>query len=126
MTIREPMWSQDNEVIIVGVLLENEIEYMPFTASSNDCEAVGRNIYQRAINGEFGGIEEYHDRTRYVVFRKDNLLYFKCFDYFSNIADHLEKDTPYWIITPEAYKAIKTYPVETWEIESEPDGYGTT
>jgi hypothetical protein len=125
MTFKDPMWLPDKKAIIIGIALENEIEHFPFVASSKDCEAAGRNIYQRAINGEFGEIEEFYDRTQYVVFRKNNSFHFKPFDYFSNIAGCLEKDTPYWIMTPEAYNAIKDYPIETWEIEGEPDGYGT-
>jgi hypothetical protein len=32
---------------------------IPFTASPRDCEAYGRDIYARAVAGEFGPIEEY-------------------------------------------------------------------
>jgi hypothetical protein len=32
---------------------------IPFTASPKDPEAHGREIYERAINGEFGPIAEY-------------------------------------------------------------------
>jgi hypothetical protein len=121
---KEPMWSPNKDVIIIGILLENKTEYLSFVASPNDCETIGREIYQRAVDGEFGEVEAYHDRTKYVVFRKDNLLHLKCFDCFSNIAIHFEEDVPYWIVTPEAYNAIKDYPIETWEITGEPDGYG--
>lgn len=30
---------------------------IPFTASPDDVEELGRELYQRALNGEFGGIE---------------------------------------------------------------------
>jgi hypothetical protein len=44
--------------------IEMEIDHptygwIPFAASPNDCEAHGRELYQRAIDGEFGTIELY-------------------------------------------------------------------
>jgi hypothetical protein len=32
---------------------------LPFTASSNDCEAHGRALFERIVAGEFGPIAEY-------------------------------------------------------------------
>jgi len=32
--------------------------WIPFTASKNDCEPHGVEIYQRAINGDYGEIKE--------------------------------------------------------------------
>lgn len=32
---------------------------IPFTASPEDVEELGRELYQRALDGEFGGIEPY-------------------------------------------------------------------
>lgn len=34
-------------------------ETVPFTAAANDTEAHGREIYERAINGEFGPVAPY-------------------------------------------------------------------
>ena len=35
---------------------------MPFTARADDPESYGRELFNRAINGEFGEIEEYQEQ----------------------------------------------------------------
>ncbi|WP_434664391.1 tail fiber assembly protein [Aeromonas sp. NJAU223] len=40
------------------VLFSHLQEFVPFTASRNDCEEHGRELYSRAMFGEFGDIRE--------------------------------------------------------------------
>lgn len=40
------------------VLFSHLQEFVPFTARRNDCEEHGRELYSRAMFGEFGDIEE--------------------------------------------------------------------
>lgn len=59
---QNPQWV-DAEHTVINVEakwehLESE-GYLPFTASPNDVEAHGRDLYNRIINGEFGTIAEY-------------------------------------------------------------------
>lgn len=59
-----PKWA-DPEHTRIDVIakfdhISNEIE---FTADSNDCEAHGRALFARAIEGEFGDIAEYFPPT---------------------------------------------------------------
>ncbi|MGE9755716.1 tail fiber assembly protein [Bacillus inaquosorum] len=47
---------QDNE-LNMEVLFAHLPEFVPFTARRNDCEEHGRELYSRAMFGEFGPIE---------------------------------------------------------------------
>ena len=47
---------QDNE-LNMEVLFAHLPAFVPFTARSNDCEEHGRELYSRAMFGEFGPIE---------------------------------------------------------------------
>lgn len=59
--------------------LNNEV---PFTADPNDCEAHGRDIFARAVAGEFGEIAEYvpppppteEQMAEQVRYERDRLL----------------------------------------------------
>lgn len=51
----------DKKIIQLEVKFEElqDMGFLPFGASENDVESHGRELYQRAISGEFGEIEEY-------------------------------------------------------------------
>lgn len=51
-------WSDaDRQMVDLTIVVDGR--ELPFTASSEDSEEVGRNTYQAAIGGEFGPIEDY-------------------------------------------------------------------
>ena len=53
-------WSNRSKTFINLVVRFEEIdEELPFTASSNDVEEHGRDIFTRAVAGEFGSIAEF-------------------------------------------------------------------
>jgi hypothetical protein len=41
------------------------------------------------------------------------------------VSNFIPSGLPYYIIQDEQYNEIKDCPMETWEVEGEPDGYGT-
>lgn len=49
----------DNLFIDCVVLFEGFDNYVPFTASQNDSENHGREIFNRAMAGEFGAVADY-------------------------------------------------------------------
>lgn len=52
-----PVWADSDQTVINLTVRFAEIdEDLPFAASPNDPEPHGRNIYARAIAGEFGTI----------------------------------------------------------------------
>lgn len=58
------VWAdKDNTIIDCKVTFPSLRMEIPFTAHINDPEEHGREIYERAINGEFGPIGEYVERT---------------------------------------------------------------
>ena len=60
ITARNPKWSTENKSAInVEVLFDSFNNYLPFTARSGDSEAHGRELYSRALSGEFGVVAEY-------------------------------------------------------------------
>ena len=45
----------------IDILIEVNGEWLPFTASQDDTEAHGKDLYNRIIAGEFGAIAEYKE-----------------------------------------------------------------
>ena len=60
MTIRNvknPTYNKNGSIDCIVTI--DGIGDVPFTASPNDSEAHGREVFQRIINGEFGAIAPY-------------------------------------------------------------------
>jgi hypothetical protein len=72
ISVRDPVWSNaKNTQIDCTIRTSSYSEELPFTASPNDPEAHGRDIFSRCVSGEFGEIWPYiplrhteHDDTR--------------------------------------------------------------
>ncbi|WP_392338310.1 DUF4145 domain-containing protein [Loktanella salsilacus] len=72
ISVRDPVWSNArNTQIDCTIRTSAYSEELPFTASPNDPEAHGREIFSRCVSGEFGEIRPYipprhteHDDTR--------------------------------------------------------------
>lgn len=57
---KNPIWANsENTVINLTVKFYEFNEELPFSASPQDCEAHGREIYQNAIAGEYGVVLSY-------------------------------------------------------------------
>lgn len=57
---KNPVWANRSQTLInLTVRFEEIDEDLPFTANPNDSEAHGRDIYARAIAGEFGEINSF-------------------------------------------------------------------
>jgi hypothetical protein len=57
---RTPKWANESNTLIDLVVRFSEIDVdLPFTASSNDVEEHGRDLFTRAAAGEFGSIAAY-------------------------------------------------------------------
>lgn len=54
MHAKDPVYNKDGTV---NLIVEHpQYGEIPFTASPNDCEELGRELYKRAVAGEFGEI----------------------------------------------------------------------
>ena len=62
MTARQPVWNEALHTSLNLLVTFEEtaqmLGEMPFTASADDCEAHGRELFARALMGEFGEIAE--------------------------------------------------------------------
>jgi hypothetical protein len=62
-SVTNPTWADaEHSLIACNVnfdLIGDESEVVPFTASPNDVEAHGREIFERCVAGEFGPIAAY-------------------------------------------------------------------
>jgi len=59
---QNPQWGNAEHTFIDVEAKWEHLEsegYLPFTATSNDNEAHGVDLYNRCVNGEFGTIAEY-------------------------------------------------------------------
>lgn len=57
---KDPVWNnEENTSVYLIVKWEEFVEEMPFTAVSWDTEEWGRDVYARAVAGEFGEIAPY-------------------------------------------------------------------
>lgn len=57
---KDPFWSNTEKTSIDLIIKWDKFpNELPFTASPDDCEAHGREIYEAAINGQFGQVKEY-------------------------------------------------------------------
>ncbi len=57
--------SEDRQMIDVVIVVNGE--QLPFTANPNDVEEVGREIYTRAVFGEYGEVKPYVPITPVAV-----------------------------------------------------------
>lgn len=79
---RDPYYPFDNTDYINLIVDFEEKGELPFTAFKNDTEPHGRDLWQRAINGEFGLITPYtppppptyEEVAQNVLQKRDNLL----------------------------------------------------
>lgn len=60
-SLKSPVWVNAEHTLINCVITTSQFgdEELPFTASTNDCEAHGRALFERIVAGEFGPIGEY-------------------------------------------------------------------
>ena len=57
---KQPQWADaEHTRIDLTVKFAKHPMEMPFSADPNDCEAHGRDIFKRAVAGEFGPVAEY-------------------------------------------------------------------
>ena len=60
VSANSPVWANAaNSAITLNVCFEGLDFSMPFTASQSDCEAHGRELFNRTVSGEFGSIAAY-------------------------------------------------------------------
>lgn len=82
---RDPRWSnpQNTSIDMMVVFVETESSFgeNPFTASQNDAEEHGRDIFSRAAAGEFGAVATYappvfsdEELARQALEKRDDLL----------------------------------------------------
>jgi len=57
--VKNPIWTNAEHTMIDCEVTFDEIGTVPFTATPNDTEEHGRDIYAKAVAGEFGVINEY-------------------------------------------------------------------
>ncbi len=54
-----PVWSSSDHSTVDLTYMHPKFGPIPFTASANDVEALGRDLFERAVSGEFGDIAIY-------------------------------------------------------------------
>lgn len=58
--VKNPVFSAENKSTIdLTCNIKGVGNNLLFTASADDCEAHGRQLYQKAVNGDYGDIGEY-------------------------------------------------------------------
>lgn len=51
---KNPVFWENLNIIDLDVLVEGREDFIPFTASPRDGESYGRELFERALGGEFG------------------------------------------------------------------------
>jgi len=83
ISAKNPKWTDVKHTRIDLITTFNNIpDEIPFTADPKDCEAHGRDIFQRAVKGEFGPVAEYEppppptyeEQSTIVREKRDRLL----------------------------------------------------
>ena len=59
LNVKNPIYTGNTAFINCEVLFEGQSEYFPFTASLNDPEQYGKDLYAQIVNGEWGEIAPY-------------------------------------------------------------------
>ena len=60
VSIKNPKWANESHTAIdCELMLEGLDDVLPFTASSDDCEPHGKEIFGRILAGEFGEISDF-------------------------------------------------------------------
>jgi hypothetical protein len=62
-SLSNPRWADSEQTMIDCEITTSQFgdEVLPFTASSNDCEAHGRQIFADLVAGKYGAIAEYSE-----------------------------------------------------------------
>ena len=62
-SVRNPIWTDSEKTCIDCIIRTSSFtEELPFTASADDVEELGREIFSRCLSGEFGPIQPHTDR----------------------------------------------------------------
>lgn len=57
--IKQPVWGDENQTCIVLNMKSEDLGEFEFVAYPNDCVEKGRELFSRAVSGEFGEILPY-------------------------------------------------------------------
>lgn len=107
---RNPVWGDYQQTVIDLEVDFDELDevYVPFTADPNDPESHGPDLYNRALNGEFGEVGAFVPPSKLtgesamVALRseRNNLL---------SVTDYIEMPTKWATLTAEQQSAWSTY-----------------
>jgi len=93
---KEPKFSsEDGGMINLIVKFDEFDEEVPFTANPNDVISHGRELYAKAMNGDFGEIEQYvppstEELTSIIRGKRDYLLSSSDWTQFSDVPDAIK------------------------------------
>ena len=72
---RNPKWSnsEHNMIDLEVDFMDLKEEWLPYSACADDPCQHSREVYSRAVNGEFGEIKEYEDYMKWVPVNKTQI-----------------------------------------------------
>lgn len=74
MDAKNPKWANAAHTIIDMAVVHEVYGEIPFSASPDDVEPHGRELFQRAVGGEFGPIADYAAPVKPPADRKAEIL----------------------------------------------------
>lgn len=93
---KQPKFSSEDDGMIDLIVKFDEFnEEVPFTANINDVMSYGRELYAKAMNGEFGEIEPYaplsnEELASIIRSQRDFLLSSSDWSQFSDVPDEIK------------------------------------
>lgn len=105
-----PAWANRSQTLVnLTVRFEEIDEDLPFTANPNDVEAHGRDIYARAIAGEFGAIAPF-EATPPTVEQVSDAVRQERNRKLETEVDPIVSNPLRWAdLTPEQQQAVENY-----------------
>lgn len=116
-----PVWANRSQTLINLTVRFKEInEDLPFTANPNDSESYGRDIYAKAVSGEFGAVSPFsatppsNDSVKEIVRQERNRK-------LETEVDPIVSNPLRWAgFTPEQQQAIANYRIALLDITNNP------
>jgi hypothetical protein len=120
---RNPKWSNKEKTTIDLIVKFSDIdEEVPFTANPNDPEPIGKEIFNRAIFGEFGSIAQYvPPAPPSLDFIKNQVRYIRNEKLVTEVDPIVSNPLRWESMTEEQQNAWKTYRLKLLDITQNPN-----
>ena len=118
---KDPVWANRSQTLLnLTVRFEEINEDLPFTADPDDVEAYGRDIYARAVAGEFGSVAPFSAVAPTVDSVKEAVRQARNHKLETEVDPIVSNPLRWADLTPEQQQAVADYRIALLDMTDNP------